>query len=127
MSSKNPSDPKPSNDNKGPSNLNADHIISFVKTHSRESIAYVLLVLGIVLLLFDNIYGGILVGIVTGIYFGDNLVNYIVNWKLSLDSKDMTQNIVLAGASVAFLITSPAIFLGIAISIAVKQLFVSKG
>ena len=101
---------------------------SYFKNHSRETVAYVLLILGILLLFSEPVYGGILVGIVAGIYFGDELVNYIKNWKNSITShssyNQVARNLIFAGLAVAFFISAPAIFLGAAVSIGIKQLFI---
>lgn len=111
---------------KEPKKNNSEHIGDYFKQHMRETIAYVLLILGIVLLFFEPLWGGLLVGIVTGIYFGDEIINYLVNWKLALDSHGVARNLILTGVIVAFLISAPAIFLGIAVAIAIKQLFIAK-
>lgn len=104
-----------------------DSISDYVKHHSRETITYVLLVLGIVLLFFQPLYGGTLVGIVTGIYFGDEIVNYLINWKGAIDAHGIARNLILGGVAVAFFISAPAIFIGMAIAIGIKQLFVTNG
>lgn len=103
---------------------NSDSLLSYFKTHIREAITYALLILGIVLLFFDQLYGGVLVGLVAGIYFGDEIVNYIKSWSTTTDSKRVARNLILAGIVIALFISAPAIFLGIAVAIAVKQLFI---
>lgn len=103
---------------------NSSDLLNYFKVHLRETITYVLLVLGIVLLFFDQLYGGILVGLITGIYFGDEIVGYIKSWSSATDSKKVARNLILAGIALALFISAPAIFLGAAIAIAVKQLFV---
>lgn len=105
---------------------NTDHIGHYIKHHSRETITYILLILGIVLLFFHPLYGGILVGIVTGIYFGDEIVDYLLHLKTAIHSSGIARNLILAGVAIAFFVSAPAIFLGIAIAVGMKQLFVSN-
>jgi hypothetical protein len=101
-----------------------DNLLNYFKVHIRETITYILLVIGIILMFFDQLYGGILVGLIAGIYFGDEIVNFIKSWSTTTDSKKVARNLILAGIAIAFFISAPAIYLGAAISIAVKQLFV---
>lgn len=108
----------------------SDNLLEYFKQHSRETISYILLILGIVLLFFHPLYGGLLVGIVAGIYFGDEIVDYIKKWKGKtegrIDYKELARHLICAGLALAFFISAPAIFLGAAISIGIKQLFVGQ-
>lgn len=129
------STPSPQNEQKGQKNSpqksagsNKEDLIDYFKTHIRESISYIILILGIILLFFDRLYGGLLVGIVTGVYFGDDIVNYIKTLKQTFDklssSSDIAKHLITLGIAFAFLIAAPGIFLGAAIAIAIKMLFV---
>jgi hypothetical protein len=104
----------------------SDHLVEYLKTHTREIIAYILLILGILLLFVDPIWGGLLVGLVGGVYFGDSIVRYFSQWKAGGTAEQATRNLIGAGVAVAFFISAPAIFLGAAIAIGIKQLFVSQ-
>jgi hypothetical protein len=118
---------KGSNGSLNPNKYSPDHIVEYFKTHTRETASYVLLVLGILLLILDfTLYGGVLVGIVAGIYFGDELVSFISNFRVTFSSQGVAKNIILGGVGLAFLISAPAIFLGMGISIGIKQLFLAK-
>lgn len=104
-----------------------DHLLSYFKENVRETIAYVLLILGIILLFFYPLYGGLLVGLIAGIYFGDDIVDYLLNWKKGLNTtKGITENLISAGVAIAFFIMAPTIFIGAAIAIAIKQLFIAQ-
>lgn len=109
-----------------PKNDRPDSLANYFKNHYRDTIAYILLVLGIVLLFFAPVYGGVIVGLVAGIYFGDEVVDFITNWKMTINSYGMAKNLILTGLILAFLISAPAIFLGIAIAVAIKQLFMAQ-
>lgn len=120
----------PSNEPKGNKNPQGgnDDLLQYFKTHVRETIAYILLVLGIILLFFKPVFGGLLVGIVAGVYFGDNIVNYIKALKADFDKStspaDMAKNLIILGVAIALLISAPGIFIGAAVAIAIKMLFV---
>lgn len=115
--------PSPTNQDPLPPKRSDDHILEYCKTHSREIIAYVVLILGIIMLFFDPLYGGALVGLIAGIYFGDAVLPYILNWKANVDEHGIPKHLIAGGILVAFFISAPAIFLGIAVAIAIKQLF----
>jgi hypothetical protein len=125
MSTQTPSNESKSN--KTPKGSN-DDLLQYFKTHIRETIAYILLVLGIILLFFKPAYGGLLVGIVAGVYFGDNIVNYIkalkADFEKSTSMADLAKNLIILGIAIALLISAPGIFIGAAVSIAIKMLFV---
>lgn len=104
-----------------------DYLLEYLKSHPREVIAYVLLILGIILLFFQPVIGGILVGLVAGIYFADDIIAYITDWKIGEDAYQFNRHLVWAGVALAFFISAPAIFLGAAIAVGIKQLFVGPG
>jgi hypothetical protein len=126
--------PAPTNDPKNPENRPMkEDLMDYFKNHSRETLSYVLLILGILLLLFEApayYYGGLIVGIVAGIYFGDEIIAYIKTWKTSINAQnryaDVARHLIIAGLALAFFISAPAIFLGAAISIAIKHLFLGQ-
>lgn len=115
-----------------PSSVSKDSLVDYFKNHSRETIAYILLITGILLLFADRFYfyGGILVGIVGGIYFADPIINYIKEWKVAVTSnsnyQDVARHIIMIGLVIAFFICAPAIFLGAAVAIGIKQLFIGQ-
>lgn len=125
-------DPKESNDHPTGNRLGTEDLLDYFKNHSRETISYILLILGILFLFYEPlaVYGGLLVGVVAGIYFGDELVNYITNWKTSINSSnryvEVARHLIFSGLAIAFFISAPAIFLGAAISIGIKQLFIGQ-
>lgn len=105
-------------------------LLDYFKNHSRETISYILLIIGILLLFTEPVYGGLIVGIVAGIYFGDAVISFIKNWKAAIVSRnnysEVARHLILGGLAIAFFISAPAIFLGAAVSIGIKQLFIGQ-
>ena len=122
--------PKDQDDRPVENHSGKEDLFNYFKNHSRETISYILLVLGILLLFTEPVYGGLLVGIVAGIYFGDEFVGYIKNWKTDINTKnryaEVARHLIFAGLAIAFFISAPAIFLGAAVSIGIKQLFIGQ-
>ena len=127
MSSPN-QNPKDVNEKPAPPPPAKGELLDYFKNHSRETISYILIILGILLLFTEPVYGGLIVGIVAGIYFADELIIYIKNWKAAIVSRsnypEVARHLILGGVAIAFFISAPAIFLGAAISIVIKQLFI---
>ena len=107
-----------------------EDLANYFKNHARETISYILLLLGILLLFTEPVYGGLIVGIIAGVYFGEEFINYIKTWKTSIKSEsqyaELARHLIFAGVTLAFFICAPAIFLGAAISIGIKQLFIGQ-
>lgn len=116
------------NDKPARTSPSADNILDYFKNHARETVSYIILLTGILLLTYWPFYGGLLVGIITGIYFADTIVSYIKGWKASIASSNystIARHVILLGLAIAFFISAPAIFIGAAIAIGIKQLFIS--
>lgn len=88
----------------------------------RDMIAYVLIILGIILLFFLPLYGGLIIGIVTGLYFSREILDYIRKYESFVEEQGFVRTLILGGFLLAFVISAPAIFIGIALMIALKLL-----
>lgn len=115
--------PKKIRNFKNKNSYHHEDFLSYLKGNVRETIAYVLLVLGILLIYFQPLIGGILVGLVAGVYFGDEIIRAIRNWKDFIETEGMARSLVVAGVTFAFFLSAPAIFIGAAIALLIKQLF----
>src|SRR5437868_7544596 len=62
-------------------NEKIEGLYSYAKSNTMDTVAYVFLIVGLVLLFFQPIYGGALIGIVTGIYFSDEITMLIRHLK----------------------------------------------
>jgi hypothetical protein len=96
----------------------------FSTSTTRDIIAYVLLVIGIILLFFQPLYGGLIIGAVGGIYFSNEVIAFIRTIEAFIDEQGIARSIVLAVLTLAFFIAAPAIFVGAALVIALKFLII---
>lgn len=103
-----------------PKNNRLDDFFGQFTGNIRDIVAYILLVLGILLLFVNHLYGGLLVGVVVGVYFSKEIVRLIQNIEAFIDRQGLPRSIILAGLLVAFLISAPAIFLGIALVVLLR-------
>lgn len=97
-----------------------DGIYKYAKTNPRDVIAYLLLVVGIILLFFQPVYGGIIIGIVAGIYFGEEIISVIKGYDDFVEEQGLVRSLILLGILLAFFISAPAIFIGAALVVCLK-------
>lgn len=89
-----------------------EDFISYAKENTRDVVAYVLMILGLLLMFFQPIYGGLLIGLVVGAYFSSEILTLLKNYESLIDEYGLVKSLIIAGLLVAFLISAPAIFLG---------------
>lgn len=99
-----------------------DEIYHYAKQNKEQTITYILLVLGLLILFFNNLIGGFIIGMVAGYYFAPEIVYYVRNIKQIFSGPDQLRYIVLSGLLLAFLIAAPGVFIGAVIVAALKQL-----
>lgn len=97
----------------------------YIKNNTKDSIAYVVMVIGILLMLFDpySPYGELIVGIIFSLYFVSELTFVIKNIKDFIEEYGLVKSLVLGGALLALFIKVPFFFIGAAAVIAI-QLFI---
>lgn len=120
-SSQDPLDSNNKKDNKKKIEGKIEDLYDYAKQNKRDTFAQVLLVLGLILMFFMPFYGGLLVGIVGGLYFSTAIVSAIQNRNQLIYEYGTTLSLVFVGLLVAFLIGAPGVFIGIAIVTAIKQ------
>lgn len=100
-----------------------DNIVSYAKKNTKDTIAYVLIILGIVFALFGGgFYGGVLVGLVAGFYYGPEIIAQVKGVNSTIHRVGIPRALVLGGTILAFFIFAPGIFIGAAISAAITML-----
>jgi hypothetical protein len=91
------------------------------KATTRDTVAYVILVVGLVLLLFQASLGGLIVGLIAGLFFSDELIrayNYIAQ---AVKTQGNARTIIGAGLLLGLFISAPAIFIGALIAAGISQ------
>lgn len=100
-----------------------DNLYEYAKTNPRDLITYVLLILGLILLFLLPTYGGLILGVVGGVYFSKELAYVVRNYEEIIEDQGFVRCLVLAGVLLGFLIAAPSIFIGAAI-VVLLRLFV---
>ncbi len=79
----------------------------FVKENTLDTFAYFLLILGLIFLFIYPHLGGILIGLVGGYYFSDEIINRVKSWKHFLEKHGAVKSLVYAAVLLAVFISIP--------------------
>lgn len=103
-------------------NEKIEDIYRYAKRNTGDTVAYIAMILGLLILFFEPFYGGIIVGFVTGLYFSKEIMIPIRNIEGFIEKLGMVRSLILGGLLLGLFIKAPTIFLGCAIAVAIKQL-----
>jgi hypothetical protein len=103
-----------------------DDIVTYAKTHTTDTIAYILMVFGIIWLFFNYFYAGLLIGAIAGFYFAKEINTMIKNANDYIEKEGMAKSLILGGTVLALFISAPGIIIGAAIVVGLMQIFHAK-
>lgn len=103
------------------SNERLSNIVSYATSNTRDTISYIALIIGIVLLFFQPFYGAALVGFIVGLYFSAEILAFIKHLSLLVDDQGIVRSLIAGGFILALFILAPAIFIGLALAVAIRQ------
>lgn len=101
-------------------NEHFDAVYQYAQENTRDTVAYIVLILGILLIFFKPFWGGLLVGLVVGIYFYNEILAIFQDLNGFIEAQGMVRSLILGGIAVAFFISAPMIFIGAALAVGVK-------
>lgn len=105
---------------------NLDSVYDYAKKNTKDTVAYILLVIGLIFLFFEPSWGQGLIGLVAGYYFSDEIISAVLNCERTVNREGMGRSIVFGAAMIAFFIMAPFIFIGAAVVAGLKYLFLSE-
>lgn len=103
-------------------NEKLSHLSSFATSNTRDSIAYVILIIGIILLFFHPFYGGILIGIIAGFYFSSELLALLQSINSLIDEQGIVRSLIAGGLLLGLFVSASSIFVGMAIAVVARQI-----
>lgn len=111
-----------SRETKKASESSFDAFMDYLRDNTKDSIAYVVMVVGILLMLFEPYvpYGSLAVGIIFSLYFGNEISFIVTNIKDFVEEYGLVKSLVLGGTLLALFIKVPFFFIGVAAVIAIK-------
>jgi hypothetical protein len=102
-----------------------DNLYSFARTNTADTIAYVILFIGLILWIFQYFFGGLLIGIVGGFYFGDTLIAWARNLREYVETESVIRSLILIGIILGLVIGAPSIFIGAVAAIGIRYIVVN--
>lgn len=106
----------------GRKSTNFESITDYMKGNTKETLSYIFLVVGLLLLLFDPVsgYGGLILGVISGLYFSDELAYLAKNAKDSIEDFGLVKSLTLGAVLLAIFIKIPFLLIGAAAAVAAK-------
>lgn len=104
-------------------NKNLEGAIEYAQSHKSDTIAYALLGVGILWLLFQPFYGGLLIGLVAGFYFSKSLSHFARHLPNCVEQYGLSKCVVMGVTFLALLLLAPGILIGAALSVAAVEFF----
>ena len=100
-------------------------LLSFMKENTKDTIAYVLLIAGIMMMFFDEvaIYGGLILGVVFGLYFAKELAYLATNAARLIEEEGIPKSLILGALFLIIIIKVPFLFIGAAF-VAILRTFI---
>jgi hypothetical protein len=88
----------------------------------RDTIAYIIMAVGLVILPWLPLWGGAIVGIVFGVYFSEEMLKRIKSFRHYLEKEGQAKTIVIGGAILALLLVIPTLVLGAIAAVGIVSL-----
>lgn len=108
-------------------NENKMHLFSYAKTNTRDALAYIILIMGVILLFFERFSGELLIGVIFGLYYSLEIQSLFRNFNEFIEEQGVVRGIVLGVVTIALFISAPGIFIGAVLAVIIKYLFNSHG
>lgn len=105
-----------------------DDLLSFVKGNTKDTIAYVLVIAGILMMFFDSVsmYGGLIVGVVLGLYFAKELSYIISNASRLIEEEGLAKSLLFGALLLVIFIKAPFLFIGAGIVALIRTYFITS-
>jgi len=105
---------------KEPNQKKEETFFEFMANNKWETLAYIVLIFGLFLFIFERFAGGLLVGAILGFCFSQRLRAGIANFKEDLSNEGIFHSFILVAAVIALFIASPGLFIGAFVGAVVK-------
>lgn len=97
-------------------------LLEYASSHTVDTIAYVLIILGIVWSFFNPFYAGLMIGAIFGFYYSSELTAYVNGINAFVESQGVAKSLILGGTLLALFFALPGVFIGAALVIALMQI-----
>lgn len=105
----------------------AEQVMDFSRSNKVDAAAFVVLILGFFISMFNQEVGAAIVGIVTGFYFGSDVLAYLTGINTYIAKEGMFKTLVIGVAALALFIALPYFFIGLGAVVALRALLNTRG
>lgn len=99
-----------------PKSIISEHgFFHFINENKWEIASYVLLIFGLFVSFANQFFGGLLVGLVLGVYFSQEIVDKVGSFKSFIDREGIFRGFIIVAAILALLILAAGLLIGTAI------------
>lgn len=105
-----------------------DDIYLYAKNNKEETLTYVFLAVGLLLMLFNykSTLGELIVGLVAGYHFAAQIMPYLRRIGYLFSGPEQLRNIVLTALLIGLFISAPGIVIGALVATGCKEAFLTK-
>ncbi|MEX1013128.1 MAG: hypothetical protein WD595_04915 [Waddliaceae bacterium] len=107
-------------------NENVDTIVNYAQTHVLDTVAYILLVIGIIWSFFHPVFGGLLVGLIAGWYFYVEIYAIVKGFQEYIDVQGTEKSIVLGAVLLVLLVQAPGVVIGALLMSLIRGVLTTK-
>ncbi|MBA3722484.1 MAG: hypothetical protein H0W88_08795 [Parachlamydiaceae bacterium] len=107
-------------------NIQESEAFHYAQSNKEQSITYILLALGVILIFLTPFVGGLILGAIAGYHFAQQIFFYLSHLNQIIDGQDQLRYIVLTAVLIGLFIAAPGIFIGAIISAIFTQLILRK-
>lgn len=104
------------------SNEKLEKLFSYATANTRDTVSYVAMIIGLVLLFFHPFYGGFLIGFISGLYFSSEILALFQSLSEFIEQEGIVKGLIGAGILFGLFILAFPIFIGLAVAVALRQL-----
>jgi hypothetical protein len=108
------------------SKTSGENFFQFLKKNKWEIFAYVVLIIGLLLTIYEPFIGGLLVGAILGIYFSEKTKDALSGFKDFLSHEGIFRGFILVAGAIALFIASPGLCIGTLIGAFVRPYLHAK-
>lgn len=93
----------------------------YATNNTKDTIAYILMIIGLVLLFSQTFYGGLIIGLIFGFYFAREISSSFSTLNDLIEEEGMVRSLIFGGLLLGLLVLAPSIFIGTAVAVGVKN------
>ena len=103
-------------------NEKIEGIYNYAASNTRDTLSYILMIVGIVLLFTHPFYGGFIVGLIFGLYFTQEITATLGSLNDLIEFQGMVRSLIFGGLLLALLVLAWPIYIGAAMAIAIRHI-----